>query len=576
MPIEVNDWFDLDSVRDNLSDEVEFQSDLDQDTDGYEELAGPEANGGAGWDPIGDLDDNHEGNITGNNHTVSDVYIDRPDDELVGLFGVKTGRFGLTTERRTVSGLGLRRFDVTGSGDQDEGGVACFAGVCTLVDFDNCFVVESEVVGDDNVGGWTGFTNGVKTTELWADAVVTGEDAGGLFGTIRARDDDDDHQYDNLFAFGNVTGESDTIGGIPRSGGIVPYITDGDGEDIPNDGAYWDTEATTTDDGVIGTGLTTSEMQGDSPLTTMSEFDFDDDWETQTDDYPILRSFTVNDQRPPVLLELEIEAGSDGDFSVPVIDLPFDNWTLNGAVIGETVEEVRTWDSLELVVRYSGDGIRSLVRSLKSNSEKVDVVDVDSGGFRSVDLSGGDNTFIIEGPDNRDDVRSVDEWLVGGYDDSLLDKDGNVYELELDLVPIMEKSFDNRFGTFDDPPSPTRDSDEWLFDFEFGAVATRRVGVDVTEEPDSSVDVFVLETVMRPEEVRVVEENLGLLNNSVVRNVPDAEDVVEDTSLDGRNTVDITVPDGFTDPLSSGEYIVRSFETEWISGAFRVTLEVAQ
>ena len=568
MPIEVNDWFDLDSVRNDLGNDVEFQSDLNKATAGYKELAGPQANGGAGWDPIGDSDNKHEGNITGNNHTVSDVYIDRPNDELVGLFGVKTGLLGSVSDRRTVSGLGLRRFDVTGSGDLDEGGVGCFAGVCTLVDFDNCFVVESEVVGDDNVGGWTGVTNGVKTTELWGNAVVTGSFAGGLFGTIENRSDDD-HQYDNLFAFGNVTGESST-------GGIVPYITDGNADDIPSNGAYWDTEATTTDDGVIGTGLTTDEMTGVSPQFTMDEFDFDNDWETQDDDYPILRSFTVNDQRPPDLLVLEIDAGSDADSSIPTLDLPFDNWTLNKAVIGETVEEVRTWDSLELVVRYSGDGTRSLVRSLKSNSEKVDVVDVDSGGFRSVDLSGGDNTFIIEGPDNRDDVRSVDEWLVGGYDDSLLDKDGNVYELELDLVPIMEKSFDNRFGTFDDPPSPSRDSDEWLFDFEFGAVATRRVGVDVTEEADSSVDVFVLETVMRPEEVRVVEENLGLLNNFVVRNVPDAEDVVEDTSFDERNTVGITVPDGFTDPLSSGEYIVRSFETEWISGAFRVTLEVAQ
>ena len=47
--VEIRDWYDLDAIRDNLGDGYLLMNDLDSTTAGYEELASPTANGGAGW-----------------------------------------------------------------------------------------------------------------------------------------------------------------------------------------------------------------------------------------------------------------------------------------------------------------------------------------------------------------------------------------------------------------------------------------------------------------------------------------------------------------------------------------------
>ena len=654
----IEDWNDLDDMRDSLQDDYVLLNDLDRNTDGYDGI-------GDDWTPIV----NFGGSLDGQGNTIYDLKIDirdRSEDTPCGLFETWNNN-----EPVTVKNLSILNADVKSATGESSFASVPEAGTAILVGapwsdsiprsidrtITNCTFtgnVEANSIIGSVAGGMTSDNSTVSNVYADITANINPPDTsgviGGIVGAFQANQitncivnlevqrgrrvggivggfspdnpiensiakvdiniDDSDNpgnievgglvgdvsagfSLNNCYALGNIAVTGDEgVGGLigvadapagdmsiensysavslkesldsTNIGGVIGNIQDGT---FTATDVYWDQErAGTTNDAATNTvPLKTSEMQGSSASTNMN-FDFDLTWSVLVDPiegYPYVIASVDGSEHPFIDRQLTFQNALDG-------------WTLNTIRLGETVDEVRTWDNLELVLRYSGDEVRSLVRSLKSNSEKVDVVEVDSGGFRSIDLSSGDNTFNISSPADRFKVRSVDEWLVGGYDDSLLDKSGNVYELELDLVPIMEKSFDNGFGTFDGPPSPSRDSGEWLFDFEFGAVATRRVGVDVTEESDSSVGVFVLETVMRPEEVRVVEENLGFLNNSVVRNVPDAEDVVEDTSFDGRNTVDITVPDGFADPLSSGEYIVRSFETEWISGAFRVTLEVAQ
>ena len=47
--IEISDWYDLDAVRDDLSSDYVLVNDLDENTAGYDEIAGPDANGGEGW-----------------------------------------------------------------------------------------------------------------------------------------------------------------------------------------------------------------------------------------------------------------------------------------------------------------------------------------------------------------------------------------------------------------------------------------------------------------------------------------------------------------------------------------------
>jgi hypothetical protein len=53
VPTLVWDWYDLDAIGDDMYGIYILMNDLDSTTSGYEELAGPTANGGKGWQPIG-------------------------------------------------------------------------------------------------------------------------------------------------------------------------------------------------------------------------------------------------------------------------------------------------------------------------------------------------------------------------------------------------------------------------------------------------------------------------------------------------------------------------------------------
>jgi len=52
--------------------------------------------------------------------------------------------------------------------------------------------------------------------------------------------------------------------------------------------SYWDVENTGQDSSAGGTGLNTTEMQGESAETNMDGFDFSSVWDTVAGDYPEL------------------------------------------------------------------------------------------------------------------------------------------------------------------------------------------------------------------------------------------------------------------------------------------------
>jgi hypothetical protein len=94
--LEIQTWYDLDAVRHNLAGHHTLMNDLDSATAGYEELASPTANGGNGWEPIGfdtpgGFSTWFSGTFDGQGHKILGLFIDRPDEICVGLFGV-TGK----------------------------------------------------------------------------------------------------------------------------------------------------------------------------------------------------------------------------------------------------------------------------------------------------------------------------------------------------------------------------------------------------------------------------------------------------------------------------------------------------
>jgi hypothetical protein len=105
--LEIWHWHDLHTIRANLGGSYILMSDLDSTTAGYEELASPTANEGKGWQPIGTLDDPFPGTFHGQGYEIRDPFINRPDEDHVGLFG-------FVDEGGRIEDIGVVNADVTG------------------------------------------------------------------------------------------------------------------------------------------------------------------------------------------------------------------------------------------------------------------------------------------------------------------------------------------------------------------------------------------------------------------------------------------------------------------------------
>ena len=158
----------------------EMSADLDFDTDGS---GGPSEgdkfwNDGAGWEPFGNLEgvfifpygDAFDGYFHGNGHTISNLFINRPMEDAVGLFGFAW--YG------TISEVGLERVNVTGR--DWVGGLAGYA--FQFVHFNRSYAT-GRVSGNELVGGLVG-GGAPRVSHCYATVRVSGTGAaiGGLVG----------------------------------------------------------------------------------------------------------------------------------------------------------------------------------------------------------------------------------------------------------------------------------------------------------------------------------------------------------------------------------------------------------
>ena len=207
--IPVRDWYDLDAIRDNLSGSYVLMNDLDSTTAGYEELAGPTANEGKGWQPIGYsyrdggqwVAEGFEGTFDGQAYEMRGLFIDRPDEDYVGLFGV-------VDEEGVIENIGLVNVAVTG--DQGVGGLVGL----NLEGIVSSSYASGNVSGNTSVGGLVGGNLG-SVSNSYTSANVTGNmSVGGLVGS---------HNHgtvDHSYSTGSVTGEENV-------GGLVGFNYDG-------------------------------------------------------------------------------------------------------------------------------------------------------------------------------------------------------------------------------------------------------------------------------------------------------------------------------------------------------------
>jgi uncharacterized repeat protein (TIGR02543 family) len=222
-PYQIANWNHLHNVRDYLDGYFILISDLHSTTAGYADLASPIANGGKGWKPIGSLSVDpvywyvvdpigaFTGSFDGQGYEIRDLFIDRPDEDGVGLFGCVDG-VGV------AENLGVVNAEVSGRSYVG----ALMGGNWGTVS--NSFLTGS-VMGDEHTGGLVGGNWGTVWNSYTTGSVTGDQHTGGLAGGNSGTVSD-------CYSRSNVSGRGDVNkGGV---GGLVGG----------NWGTVWDSYAT--------------------------------------------------------------------------------------------------------------------------------------------------------------------------------------------------------------------------------------------------------------------------------------------------------------------------------------------
>ncbi len=183
-PIQISDWHGLNNVRNDLDGDYVLVNNLDENTAGYDEWAGPAAHAGAGWEPIGDYhwDPDHAnpftGELDGDGYEIRDLRINRFEDQ-VGLFGFIDGG--------EVRNLTVDNAEVTANGGTDSvSEVGILAGMARDFTLDTVTVV-GHVIAEAGYGEDVRRI-GIFAGEAGGDWTVTKSSAAGDI-TINAGDD---------------------------------------------------------------------------------------------------------------------------------------------------------------------------------------------------------------------------------------------------------------------------------------------------------------------------------------------------------------------------------------------------
>jgi len=233
-PYQIANWYHLHNIRDYLNNDFILINDLKPTTAGYWDLASPTANGEKGWQPIGTVHEPFTGVFDGQEHEIKNLFINRPEEGGLGLFG-RTDKIGAV-----IKNVGVVDADVTGGnvsgtlvGANEEGTVDnCYATGTVIGDVDamgmgglvgmnggtvvNCYATSNVAGGwqyGDCVGGLVGLNEYGILSDCYATGSVTSVSggAGGLVGLNNA-----DGTVSNCYATGSVIGggEANNIGGL--------------------------------------------------------------------------------------------------------------------------------------------------------------------------------------------------------------------------------------------------------------------------------------------------------------------------------------------------------------------------
>jgi uncharacterized repeat protein (TIGR01451 family) len=229
-----------------------------------------------GFSPIGNTDTQFTGTYNGTGHTVRNLFINRPGEAKIGLFG-----FAIMS---TIENIRLEDVNITGN--EDVGGLlgrnGFKRGPETVVK--NSYTT-GEVSGNGNaVGGLLGLNYSIVSNNYSTASVEGNLGVGGLLGI------NDGGNVNNNYSTGEVSGSrlvggliGYNIGEVNKSYSTASVAGDGGGLIGKNHGlvsnSFWDTETSglSTSDG--GSGKITAEMKSTSTFTLESTAGLDNAWD---------------------------------------------------------------------------------------------------------------------------------------------------------------------------------------------------------------------------------------------------------------------------------------------------------
>ena len=191
-PIVICSIEDLDNIRNELDKYYKLGRNLDLNVSPYNE--------GEGWKPIGSAENGFNGSFNGNNYTISNLYINRPTNDYIGLFGYSSGN---------LQQLYLINVNVVGQ-NLTSGIVGKNSG-----EIFSCSI-SGNIIGNNSVGGITGENTHPGVIEYsYSLANVSGNsNIGGLVGL-------NTKIIFNSYSIGDINGTYYVGGLVGKVGGSV-------------------------------------------------------------------------------------------------------------------------------------------------------------------------------------------------------------------------------------------------------------------------------------------------------------------------------------------------------------------
>lgn len=154
-------------------------------------------NSGSGFDPVGEYADSFSGNFDGAGHIISNLFINRPTTDYVGLFGY-------VDEESTIESVGLENVDITG---RHYTGALMGSNYGTVQNSYSEGTIVSPGGSTGGLAGWNGINAVIKNSYSTADVESDGEYV-SMFGYIGGLSgvNDAGALIENSYAAGTVSG----------------------------------------------------------------------------------------------------------------------------------------------------------------------------------------------------------------------------------------------------------------------------------------------------------------------------------------------------------------------------------